>query len=148
MKAIQISLISLIAVFAPIKATILVTIFLICADLISGVAAAKKRGEKITSAGIQRSVVKFFVYNMAILTGFLLETYMISSLFPIVKIISSVIGITEGLSVFENLNVVSGNNIFKRVLDLLGSKNAHGVGNEPIITPDSLPKAEVTPPKA
>ena len=131
-------IISLIAVFAPIKAMLLVTGFLIIADLISGVLAAKKRGETITSAGYRRTIVKFLVYNLAIITGFLLETYMISSLFPVVKIISSVIGLTESLSIFENLNTISGTNIFKTVLDILGSKNDR-VKEEK--------KADVTPPK-
>lgn len=124
MKYLQPLLISLAAVFAPIKSVLLVTEFLILADLISGVLAAKKRGEKITSAGYQRSVVKFLVYNLATITAFLIETYLVENVFPITKIVSSIIGVTEGLSIFENLNSINGTDIFKQVLSILGSKNA------------------------
>lgn len=126
MKHLEAVLISLLAVFAPIKAVLLVTGFLIVADLVSGVMAAKKRGETINSAGLRRTLSKILVYNLAIVTGFLLETYMIDSILPVVKIIGGVIGVTEGLSIFENLNTISGTNVFKKVLDVLGSKNDTG----------------------
>lgn len=126
MKHLEAVLISLLAVFAPIKAVLLVTGFLIVADLVSGVMAAKKRGETINSAGLRRTLSKILVYNLAIVTGFLLETYMIDSILPVVKIIGGIIGVTEGLSIFENLNTISGTNVFKKVLEVLGSKNDTG----------------------
>ena len=48
-------LVSTVAVFAPIKAVILVTGILIFADLFTGIMAARKKGEKITSAGLRRT---------------------------------------------------------------------------------------------
>ena len=116
-------MISLLAVLAPMKPILLVTGFLIFADLLSGVLAAKKRGEPITSHGLRRTLSKTFVYNMAIISGFLVERYLLSDFIPILKITSSVIGISECISIFENLNTIDGSNIFKKVVDLLGSKN-------------------------
>lgn len=122
-KYLEPTLISLLAVFSPIKGVLLVTGFLIIADLISGVFAAIKRGEKITSAGLRRTLTKIFVYNMAVISGFLVEQYMLSSIFPISKLISGLISVIELKSILENLNVVNGSDIFKTVLDKLGSVN-------------------------
>lgn len=122
-KYLEPTLISLLAVFAPIKGILLVTGFLIVADLISGVLAAKKRGESITSAGLRRSLTKIFVYNLAVISGFLVEQYMLSSIFPISKLISGLIALVELKSILENLNIVNGSDIFKTVLDKLGSIN-------------------------
>ena len=123
MKFLQATLISICAVLAPIKAVLLVTGFLIFADLISGILAAKKRGEPISSAGLRRTISKVLVYNLAVISGFLVETYMVSGLLPVSKLISGVIALVELKSILENLNTINGTDIFKTVLDSLGSKN-------------------------
>lgn len=122
-KYLQPLIVSTLAVFAPIKAILLVTIFLVLADLLSGIFAAKKRGEPISSAGLRRTISKFLVYNLAVISGFLVETYMISDLLPISKLIAGVISMVELKSILENLNVINGTDIFKTVLNSLGSKN-------------------------
>lgn len=116
-------LIAILAVFAPIKAVLLVTGFVIFVDLITGIMAARKRGEKITSAALRRTISKMVIYQTAILSGFLIETYLTGDLAPITKIVASVIGVTEGISIFENLNTLSNNKLFSDLLKKLGSKN-------------------------
>jgi phage-related holin len=123
MKFLQAMLVSLAAVLAPIKAILLVTGFLIIADLISGVLAARKRGEAISSAGLRRTITKCLVYNLAVISGFLVEQYMLSSLFPISKLIAGIISLVELKSILENLNTINGSDIFKTVLAQLGSVN-------------------------
>lgn len=122
-KYVQPLFVSALAVFAPIKAILLVTGFLIISDLITGVLAAKKRGEAINSAGLRRTVTKILVYNLAVISGFLVETYMISDIFPISKLIAGVISIVELKSILENLNTINGTNIFKVIIEKLGSSN-------------------------
>lgn len=116
-------LVSTLAVFAPVKAILIVTGVLIMADLISGVLAAKKRGESISSAGLRRTITKIFVYNMAVITGFLVEKYMITDLFPISKLIAGIISVVELKSILENLNTINGTDIFKTIIEKLGSSN-------------------------
>ena len=113
----------LLAVFMPIKAVLVVVGFLIFADLFTGIVAAKKRGEAIDSAGFRRTIVKLFLYQTAILTGFLIETYLLGDFVPITKLVGGIIGCTEGLSIFENINEASGNRMFSKVIELLKSKN-------------------------
>jgi predicted transcriptional regulator len=116
-------IISLLAVFAPIKGILLTVGFIILVDLITGIIAARKRGEKITSAALRRTVSKALIYQTAVLTGFLIETYLTGDLVPITKVVASIIGVVEGTSVFENLNAISDNKIFSKVLEKLGSIN-------------------------
>jgi hypothetical protein len=66
------------AIVAPIKAVIFAVGFLVFADLIMGVWAAKKRGETINSAGLRRSVSKLLVYQLSILSAFAVETYLVT----------------------------------------------------------------------
>jgi phage-related holin len=117
------ALVSSMAVFAPIKAVILVTGLLIFFDLITGIWAAKKKGQPITSAGLRRTVSKIFVYNAAIMLGFLAETYMLDGFLPISKICSGIIAVVEMASLLENLNTINGAPIFKDLINKLGSIN-------------------------
>ena len=116
-------LLSTLAVFAPIKALLLVTGILIFSDLISGILAARKKGQKISSAGMRRTITKVAVYNAAIMLGFLTETYMLDGFLPLSKIVSGLISVVEFKSILENLDVVNGNPIFKSLIEKLGSIN-------------------------
>lgn len=116
-------LVSTCAALSPIQPMLIVVGLVIFADLFTGMWAAKKRGEKIKSAGLRRSVSKILVYQSAIVIGFLIETYLLSGIIPISKICAGLIGTTEGLSIFENLNSISGTNIFKGIIKKLGSVN-------------------------
>ena len=113
----------LISIFAPIQAVLATTLALIAVDLISGVVAAAKRGEKITSAGFRRSISKLIVYEVALMIGFVAETYMLPFL-PVTKMISSLISLTELKSIFENMDSASGGGLLKTIIDKLGSENA------------------------
>jgi len=116
-------LISICAVLAPIKAIILTVGVLILFDFITGLMAARKRGETITSAGMRRSVSKLVIYQIAVITGFLVETYMLSDMLPVTKFVAAIIGLVELTSIFENINTVYGSNLFGAVIDKLGSVN-------------------------
>lgn len=124
--------ITLSAVFAPIKELILVTIVLIIVDLVTGILAAKKRGEKISSAAIRRTLGKFSIYITSICVGFLMERYMLEGFIPVSKIAAGLISVVEGKSIFENLDTINGSPVFKALVQKLGSVN-------------DLPKEEVKP---
>jgi Bacteriophage holin family len=116
-------LIASIATLAPINAILVSVFILIFSDLFTGILAAKKRKEKISSAAMRRTISKILVYNIAVITGFLLERYLLSDLIPISKLIAGVIGLVEFKSILENCNTILGQNLFKTVLVLLGSEN-------------------------
>ena len=115
-------LVAIIAALSPIKSVIIATGVVIFLDLITGVIRAYKAKEKIQSSVMRRTVTKFAVYQTAIISGFIIETYL-SPAIPITKLISSVIGLVEAKSILENLNEIYGTDIFKNLLNKLGSDN-------------------------
>lgn len=115
--------VALVAILAPIKALIMTVFFLIIADLITGIWASLKRNEKIKSAVMRRTISKTVVYQLAVISGFLVEMYMLDSILPVSKIVASVIGLVELKSILENSNSILGYNLFKNVITKLGSEN-------------------------
>lgn len=115
--------ISAVAVLAPIHSIIIVTGILIVLDFITGIWAAYKREEKIKSARMRDSVTKMVIFQVAVISGFLMEKYLLDNSIPVSKIVAGVIAATEGLSLFENLNTISGKNVFSVLIEKLGSRN-------------------------
>ncbi len=116
-------LVSILAVFTPIKTMVTTVSVLVVADLILGVLAARKRGEKITSAGLRRSVTKGLIYQAAIMLAFLVETYLLDKSIPASRIVAGLIGCVELKSVLESMDTLNGTPIFQVLISKLGSKN-------------------------
>lgn len=114
---------AILAVFAPAQDVMVAVFILLFADLIAGVWAAKKRKEPITSAGLHRTIVKIFVYEIAIALGFIAQRYLLADSISIINIIGSYIGITQLVSVYENINEIAGGDLLKGILSKLKSKN-------------------------
>jgi len=114
---------ALLATLAPAKALLISVGFLILADLVTGIWAAVKRKEAIKSAALRRTISKMVIYNIAVISGFLVETYMLDSIMPVSKIVASVIGLVELKSILENCNTILGGDLFKMVISKLGSDN-------------------------
>jgi phage-related holin len=112
-------IISILIVFAPVKATLITVMVLTVADLISGIMAARKERKKITSSGFKRTIIKTTVYEAVIMLGFLTERYMTGDAIPVVKILAGFIGLTELKSVMENIERISGMSIIKLLIDRL-----------------------------
>jgi hypothetical protein len=121
MRTLEVLALSLISVFAPIQAVILTVFALVVGDLITGIAAARARGEPIVSSKMKRTVAKLFLYELALLLAFATEKYLISDMLPVSKLVSSIIGITELKSVLENLDTINGESIFTSLVKKLAS---------------------------
>lgn len=109
LKYIPPSIISLLAIFAPEKAAILTALALIFVDLITGVWAAVKQKQPITSAGFKMTIYKVVFYELAICLGYLAQTYLTGTVLPVCSLITSVIGLTEMTSILENLQTINPN---------------------------------------
>jgi hypothetical protein len=116
-------LVSAAAALAPIKPIMITVGILIISDLITGIWAARKRGEQVTSAALGRTVSKMVVYQTAVVTGFLLQRYLLADAMPVVNIVGGIIGMVEFKSFIENANYIVGGDIMKEILRKLGSKN-------------------------
>jgi hypothetical protein len=123
MKWLEALFASVLAVFAPIQMVIITTGVLVFVDLVTGLLAARKRGEKINSGGLRRTVTKTLVYLSAVCVGFLVEKYMLNDFISVSKIVSGLIGAVECKSILENLDSINGSSVFKAAIEKLGSVN-------------------------
>lgn len=123
-------LLASVAALAPIQAVMLSVGFLIFADLVTGIWAALKRGEKVSSAAMRRTVSKMVVYQLAVIGAFVLETHLLGGLLPATKIVAGVIGLVEFKSMLENSGAIVGGDIFKIILAKIGSENDKSIKNE------------------
>ncbi len=114
---------TIVTLLTPIHAIMITVGFLIFADLVLGIMAANKRGEKITSAVMRRTLSKILVYQLVVVSGFVAETYLLGGVMPISKLAAGAIGLVEVTSLVENANSILGYNVFKQLLSKLGSEN-------------------------
>lgn len=96
--------------FIPIKGFLLFTTFVVFADTITGIFAAKKRNEKITDKGLYRTSQKVVVYFVCIM---IFHGASITFGLPsqIVYSVSFLIAFTELYSISENIKSITGANI-------------------------------------
>lgn len=102
-------------VIAPIKPTLIAVAVIICADLLTGVMASRKLGEKITSQKLKKTIGKLFIYEFGLLMCFVLETWLIPDV-PCSKAFAGYIGMVEGKSLFENMYHITGINVMNQIM--------------------------------
>jgi uncharacterized membrane protein len=103
--------------FIPIKEFLLFTVFVVFADTITGILAARKRGEAITSKGLYRTSQKIVVYFVGIM---IFEGSRITFNLPlnITYMVAFTIATTELYSIAENIRSITGVNIGRIILRL------------------------------
>lgn len=111
------------AVFLPIKELMLTIGFLVGADLVVGVWKAIKTGQRIRSRRMSDTVTKLLLYQLAIMSGFLIETFIISELIPVTKLIATVIAIIEFKSIIESIEAVTGKDLWSKIKTIIGRKS-------------------------
>lgn len=99
---------------APIWSFVFMAFILVIVDMITGIRAARVRGEKIKSRGLFRGVEKFAMYFLAITVAEQMRVTFFPVI-PITHIVSSGICVTEFFSMVENVEAVTGVNILRRI---------------------------------
>jgi len=112
---------AILAILAPIQASILAVGFLIMADLITGIAAAYKKGESIKSERLKNTAVKMLVYNLLLMSSFIAETYL-TPWIPFTNITLSFLAIVEVKSLGENFHNITGINFIIYLKSYLNNK--------------------------
>jgi formate hydrogenlyase subunit 4 len=112
---------ALVAFFSPVRGAVLTVFVLALGDLLLGMLAARRRGEPITSTGIRRSLTKVLVYELALISAFLVETQLTGDAFPVTKLVSTFIGAAELKSFWENLDELAGGALLQVLIDKLTS---------------------------
>jgi uncharacterized membrane protein len=96
--------------FVPIKGFLIFTVFVVFADMATGIIAAKKEGQKINSRGLYRTSQKVVTYfcGIMIFHGASI-TFQLPS--QITYSVSFIIAATELFSISENIKSITGTNI-------------------------------------
>lgn len=97
------------------------TAFFVMADFITGILAARKRGEPIRSHRMADTVTKFIAYGVFILVASGLENG-IPIDFPCVKLTSTFVVYLELKSIDENAKDITGHSIFSKIIKLINPK--------------------------
>ena len=114
---------SILLILSPLAPIVISLGILIFIDFITGVYKSVKIKDTITSRKMSLTVSKLLLYNLAILSGFLCETFLIKEI-PFTKIISGFIALTELKSISENVTAVTGVNYWNKIMEYVKrSKN-------------------------
>ena len=105
----------------PVGPFIVLSIFLVFADLYSGVRLAKKNEVKLTSRGLYRTVEKIGLYLFVILCSRGIEVVFKLPV-PVTYIASIAICLTEFKSLIENTSKLTGVDFTDRIKDLINYK--------------------------
>ena len=111
------------SIFLPIKELMLTIGFLVGADMVVGIWKALKTGQQIRSRRMSDTITKMLLYQLAIVSGFLIEKYIITDILPIAKLIGSVIAIIEFKSIVESIESVTGQNLWTKIKEVIGRKS-------------------------
>jgi hypothetical protein len=111
------------AVFLPIKELMLTIGFLVGADMVVGIWKALKLKQRIRSRRMSDTITKLLLYQIAIMSGFLIETFIISELIPITKLVATVIAVIEFKSIIESIESVTGKDLWSKIKAIVGRKS-------------------------
>lgn len=124
MRYLEAFILAVVTVFAPAKTALIAALALVFFDFVTGVLAARKRKEKITSAGFKRTVGKIVLYETALCLAFLAQEFLLGDDVPAFKLISTMIGLVELKSILENLDTINGKPVFRAILKKITQKQA------------------------
>lgn len=111
--------------FSPTFGMVMCIGFFVSVDFVTGILAARKLGEPITSSKMRLTIGKFAAYGIGVLTAHVMERHFIPD-FPAMKVVAGLISYIEVKSLNENIEKITGHNIFKSVL---GKFNPNKNGN-------------------
>jgi hypothetical protein len=108
------------AYFSPIYVVGLCILGFVFVDFITGIVAARKRKEKISSHTMKNSVIKLLCYYATLILAFVLQKEIITfDWFTAVKFTGALICIAEFKSILENMFCITGNNVFTDIFTKL-----------------------------
>jgi hypothetical protein len=106
------------AALAPVQGVMFAAGFLIMVDLITGIWRSIKSGERINSNKLGLTLAKMTAYQMLIVTALVMQTFLIP-LVPCVSLVAGAIAAREGLSVFENISIITGTDFVSVLIERL-----------------------------
>ena len=98
----------------PLGALMLWFLIFVACDMVTGISAAVKERQIITSHGLQRTVAKFLMYAMTVILLEAIDKYMLIAVhLGFANIGATIICGIELYSILENCYRITGNKVFK-----------------------------------
>lgn len=110
------------AFFLPIAELYFIVFCFVCADLVTGIMAAKNRHLPRTSRRFRKSVDKFKSYLIVITLSFAADNILAAEWFMTHRAICAFLCGVEFVSMLENIAVITGNSVFVRLIKLIRGK--------------------------
>jgi len=109
-------IVSILSFFIPVVPLLLLVGLFICLDTILAIWACKRQGEKITSHKLSAMIPKMFLYQGAVMTGYLVDVFLLGEFIGLVfdipmlftKLIAMTLIFIEGVSLDENWQKIKG----------------------------------------
>jgi phage-related holin len=112
-KSLDVIIIYLVTYFSPTFSVLMGISFLVLIDFVTGMVAAHKRGEAITSRKMRATITKGMGYMFAILAAHVFQKHFLPNI-EVMKIVSGLIAFIELKSLDENLKDMTGKSLFKQ----------------------------------
>jgi phage-related holin len=112
-RSLDVIIIYLVTYFAPTFSVMMGISFLVLIDFVTGMVAAHKRGEAITSRKMRPTITKGMGYMLAILAAHIFQKHFLPTI-EVMKIVSGLIAFIELKSLDENLKDMTGKSLFKQ----------------------------------
>jgi hypothetical protein len=109
---------ALAAFISPIGHWLAIVGFLVVADMVTALIANNKAKKPIESRKLFRTIMKFVVYGIAVITGYIFELYFFPDL-PVAKLMTAFIASIEIKSMDENYKAITGRSFFKFIIEAL-----------------------------
>jgi hypothetical protein len=111
----------ILAVLLPSAEYVIIAAFFVLSDTLTGVLAAKKKGERFNSLRLFDTVPKLIAYGTAILIAAVIQWKFMPE-FPCIKGITLFVVYIELKSIDENITAITGQSMFKKIIQLINPK--------------------------
>jgi phage-related holin len=108
-----------IAYLSPINMIFHAIWFLIAVDLLTGIWKSIKAGDRVRSSGLRATAEKFLFYTLSIVVVFIVDEVFFNNSSHLASIIGAYIALTELLSIFENVAVITGHDIYIKIKEVI-----------------------------
>lgn len=115
-------IIGILSFLLPVKGMVFAVGFLIFADTFTGMYAAAKRKEKITSTRMSDIIPKSIGYLIFIIAAFVMQ-YITGDTIPLMSIASGIVGSIEFYSIVENVSSITKTDLVARIKEVFKRKN-------------------------
>ena len=116
-----------IAYFTPIAEMVIVMLIFLLFDTITGIWASLKKGEKLESHKLRKTVYKIVCYTLAVMLSWMMEKTFSLNWSNLASIVCGFICFVELKSIFENITRITNEPVFMKILKVIKRKGAETI---------------------